>query len=725
MKSHVFRTTVLIGTMAAAALGTHSSQATTLQTSVSITQERSFWDASVWIPAQTPGAGDTVRIGNVAPRLYLGDFAPFAAQSRQISRLHFDGTGALHVLDWRSKPVGGQAGGLSFSQDDPADFGVGIRIGRISGATGSLVPSRNQIIFIDAQNAAADAMNIRIGGGAFSNEDSSETLQLFDSHPTTLYANDVTIDNAGRTQLLIGGPELVANRLMVGTGVDASVIVDTGALTAKEASFANNGSGTSQVPLLVASGGVATIDSLRFQASGTNTTSTIQVGTPALAYNSGGTATVDNASVVANGAGTVRLVADGVGGAPTALRFTQFSGETSDGGTLELQAINGGHLALSQATLYNQRSIPGSSTPGQLRILVDGAGSQLIGGVGSKLFPGTLDVVSGAVGFDFSNGGGCIDCELHVGAGGDATISGDSTIEFTRIKLDGRNSAYAIGPALATITKSLKTAAAPEVIVDNVNVDADFVLLADGSKLGGDINNDPMAPTAGSQLKIELGSHLRVGRDPASDQAPLLAIGTHGEFTIDPSASAFIGDPLASASYVAGMITLVAGGNIYGNGTINGIGFSAGSSPTVMNDGGTLHPGFSPGKLTIDGQYIQQDGELELEIAGTNPGEYDVLDASQGARFLGGTIRIVLLNDVPLVNGTRFDFFGSSGLNYFDPVVTILDGTGFGLVFDYSTGAVTIGAPVPLPPTAPLFALQCLGLLIIARRSKARRSRDG
>ena len=133
MKSHTFhsnRTTMLVGALAAAALAAHASQATTLQsfgTPVGNT-ERSFWDASAWFPAQTPGPGDTVRIGNVGPRLYLGDFAPFAAQSGQISRLHFDGTSALHVLDWGSKPAGGQAGGLSFSQDDPADFGVGIRV---------------------------------------------------------------------------------------------------------------------------------------------------------------------------------------------------------------------------------------------------------------------------------------------------------------------------------------------------------------------------------------------------------------------------------------------------------------------------------------------------------------------------------------------------------------------------------------------------------------------
>ena len=162
MKFHVYRSSILMAALVTAALTAHTSQATTLQTVASF-GDRSFWDASVWHPAQTPGLGDTVRISDAGGhRLYLGDFAAFAAQRRQISRLHYDGTAGLHVLDWGSKPAGGQAGGLSFSQDDPADLGVGIRVGRTSGVSGNLV------IFINAENDPADAMDIRIGGGPFS-----------------------------------------------------------------------------------------------------------------------------------------------------------------------------------------------------------------------------------------------------------------------------------------------------------------------------------------------------------------------------------------------------------------------------------------------------------------------------------------------------------------------------------------------------------------------------
>ena len=708
-----FHTPMLMAALAATALTAYSSQATTLISNTF--GQRSFWDPSVWLPAQTPGPGDTVRIGNVAPELFLGDFAAFPAQSGQISRIHFDGTSAIQSLHWESKLTGGQSGGLSFSQDDPADFGVGIRIG---GRT-LFVPSQNQAIFFNAENSQAEAMNIRIGGGPFSDRDSSDGLTLCCTAPTFFYADNVILDSAGRTQLLIGGTKLVVNRLTVATAIDGRVLVAGGTLTATEASLTNSSPGTSQVPLVVGNGSSATIDTLTFQAIGLGSESTIQIGSTVPALRGGGTASFGDVSAFATGGGTAKFVVDG-GDGVSSLVMKTLSGAGDGGGKLELQAVNGGHLTIKQATLANS-----PSTPGQLNILIDGARSQLIGGAGSAPLPGSIDVLNGAVKLDFSNGGACVDCELHVDAAGDATVSGDSTIEFTRIKMNGRDRLFASGPTSGTITKSAKTGGAPEVIAGSVNVDSNFVLHADGSKLGGDLSFIPAPPgppvpapppTAGSHLTLELGSRLRIGGVPVLNEAPFLAIGKLGEVTLDATSSVFIGDPLATPSYVPGKITLATGGSIYGNGVINGIGFPSDTHPTVLNTGGTLHPGFSPGKLTIDGQYIQQDGELELEIGGPNPGEYDVLDASQGAQFLGGTIRIVLLNNFVAVNGTRFDFFGSSGLNFFDPSLSIIDETGLGLVFNFSTGAATIGAPVPLPPTAPLFALGCFGLLGIGWR---------
>ena len=77
------------------------------------------------------------------------------------------------------------------------------------------------------------------------------------------------------------------------------------------------------------------------------------------------------------------------------------------------------------------------------------------------------------------------------------------------------------------------------------------------------------------------------------------------------------------------------GGNLEGTGTVNG---------NVVNDGGTVAPGFSPGRLAIGGNYTQEaDGTLVLEIGGTGAGEYDQIAAS-GNVFLDGTLELVFID---------------------------------------------------------------------------------
>ena len=168
------------------------------------------------------------------------------------------------------------------------------------------------------------------------------------------------------------------------------------------------------------------------------------------------------------------------------------------------------------------------------------------------------------------------------------------------------------------------------------------------------------------------------------------------------------------------MIVLDDGGYIHRNGAINGTGFPAGTHPRVLNTGGDLNSGFSPGKLTIDGEYIQEAGVLTLEISGTNPGEYDVLDATQGASFLGGTLRFENPTGFTGVIGTQLDFFPVRSVS-FDPSVMIEDYTGFGLAFDFATGVATITqGTVPEPPIAALLHAGVGGLGWIGRRRHAR-----
>ena len=103
----------------------------------------------------------------------------------------------------------------------------------------------------------------------------------------------------------------------------------------------------------------------------------------------------------------------------------------------------------------------------------------------------------------------------------------------------------------------------------------------------------------------------------------------------------------ASAAYVqtAGSTTLqggtftasagidLSGGSFGGSGDVNG---------DLVNTGGTVQPGLSPGLLTLNGAFEQQlGGRLEIEIDGLSPvSEHDRLDVT-GAVTLGGELAVV------------------------------------------------------------------------------------
>ena len=164
------------------------------------------------------------------------------------------------------------------------------------------------------------------------------------------------------------------------------------------------------------------------------------------------------------------------------------------------------------------------------------------------------------------------------------------------------------------------------------------------------------------------------------------------------------------------------------NGVIKGDG-------TIISDvivsGGTVAPGLSPGTLNIDGDYTQSiDSELLIEIAGTNPGEFDVLNVLGAATFeSGSTIKLDFTNGFAPSVGDQFDFllahaFASdmSLINYavlgLDPAFELDAG-----LSDIGTFSITVlndgMSAVPIPGAVWLFGSGLLGLVGMARRKKA------
>lgn len=155
------------------------------------------------------------------------------------------------------------------------------------------------------------------------------------------------------------------------------------------------------------------------------------------------------------------------------------------------------------------------------------------------------------------------------------------------------------------------------------------------------------------------------------------------------------------------------GGELQGTGIINGDVFVGGGPGFAV-----FRPGNSPGTMTINGSYTQEaNGELELELAGNQPGQFDVVDASGGLVFNDGVIRFVNPTGYSGAVGDQIDFFAGRPVSI-GPDVAIIDDTNLQLSFDPATGIAT----VPEPSALVLVASGMVGLVGLVRRRRTRAS---
>ena len=121
------------------------------------------------------------------------------------------------------------------------------------------------------------------------------------------------------------------------------------------------------------------------------------------------------------------------------------------------------------------------------------------------------------------------------------------------------------------------------------------------------------------------------------------------------------------------------GGSLVGNGTITG---------NVRNNGANFGPGFSPGKITINGNYTQgANGVMTLEIGGAAAGTgYDQLQVN-GTATLGGTLNVTLINGFQPAVG---DVFKIIAPNAFDGAFATINTTGFTASVSYSSSGITL-----------------------------------
>lgn len=153
-------------------------------------------------------------------------------------------------------------------------------------------------------------------------------------------------------------------------------------------------------------------------------------------------------------------------------------------------------------------------------------------------------------------------------------------------------------------------------------------------------------------------------------------------------------------------------------GIVSGSGMLLGD---LDNSTGTLAPGNSPGKFTIEGDYTHGVGAtLAIEISGiAQSHEYDLLNVTGRVTLNGGTLELMLLNGFNPSEGDSYDILDFSAIDGIGFDLLDLPALASGLVWDTSdlmtAGSLSVSA-IPEPSTAMLMGNAMFTLLGQGRR---------
>ena len=136
-----------------------------------------------------------------------------------------------------------------------------------------------------------------------------------------------------------------------------------------------------------------------------------------------------------------------------------------------------------------------------------------------------------------------------------------------------------------------------------------------------------------------------------------------------------------------GGMDLTSDESLLGTGTVHG----------DLTNGGTVSPGFSPGRLAVNGNYRQtMEGLLEIDLAGPAEGQFDVLEVT-GTAVLSGTLKVILDGYQPALDQAFAILTHTGHEGGFDHVV--VDGAAVGWSFDTTYTSNAVMATAVFDPT--------------------------
>jgi hypothetical protein len=214
-------------------------------------------------------------------------------------------------------------------------------------------------------------------------------------------------------------------------------------------------------------------------------------------------------------------------------------------------------------------------------------------------------------------------------------------------------------------------------------------------------------------MEISDGAKVSVSGDISIVNTSTLRLGPGGTLAIGSDFNASMegfshgsGSTLSVAGQLSGLSSLEAGHRL--------------EAVDVLGDltvHGTFAPGNSPADSIVNGTLtLAEDGTLEMELAGYDPGtEHDRLSVT-GLSELDGELDLVFLDDFTVAYGDRFDLFnwdgGVSGAFSSIKSSSLSDGLSWDASELYTTGTLSV---IPEPGVFGMMAIFGGGLCFVRR----------